>query len=213
MSGVIRTRVRSRRPCRMISCPAATGIRCVKPSSDGVPVVQLRDGVLELRLTHWSRSPPLVPRSSELLEAIRPPRAGPRCPAHADAHVATARCPPRSPSSSAAASASRAPLAPSGCPSAIAPPFGLTCSASSGSPARAAPQGLRGEGLVELDDVDVVDLQPGPVEQLAGGGLGTDAHDSWWYAGSSGRRDSRQRRRSVLLHRAPTRPAGQRRRR
>ena len=31
-------------------------------------------------------------------------------------------------------SASRAPLAPSGCPSAIAPPFGLTCSASSGRP-------------------------------------------------------------------------------
>src|SRR3954470_15773789 len=32
-SGVIRTTVRSRRPWRMISWPAANGIRCVKPSS------------------------------------------------------------------------------------------------------------------------------------------------------------------------------------
>src|SRR3954451_2057204 len=32
-SGVILTTVRSRRPWRMISCPAANGIRCVKPSS------------------------------------------------------------------------------------------------------------------------------------------------------------------------------------
>src|SRR4029453_11970412 len=29
----MRTRVRSRRPCRITSCPAACGIRCVKPSS------------------------------------------------------------------------------------------------------------------------------------------------------------------------------------
>src|ERR1044071_6919828 len=33
MSGVIRTSVRSRLRWRMISCPAATGIRWVKPSS------------------------------------------------------------------------------------------------------------------------------------------------------------------------------------
>src|SRR3954454_19686607 len=33
MSGVIRTSVRSRLRWRMSSCPAATGIRCVKPSS------------------------------------------------------------------------------------------------------------------------------------------------------------------------------------
>src|SRR4051795_12894359 len=33
MSGVMRTSVRSRLRWRMISCPAATGIRCVKPSS------------------------------------------------------------------------------------------------------------------------------------------------------------------------------------
>src|SRR5512133_904734 len=32
-SGVMRTNVRLRRPCRIISCPAAKGIRCVKPSS------------------------------------------------------------------------------------------------------------------------------------------------------------------------------------
>src|SRR5215831_19625942 len=33
MSGVMRTSVRPRRPWRMISCPAANGMRCVKPSS------------------------------------------------------------------------------------------------------------------------------------------------------------------------------------
>ncbi|CAM5434682.1 hypothetical protein SMICM304S_06406 [Streptomyces microflavus] len=32
MSAVIRTTVRSRRPCRMISCPAAVGMRWVNPS-------------------------------------------------------------------------------------------------------------------------------------------------------------------------------------
>src|SRR6476619_6088739 len=36
MSGVIRTRCRLRRPWRMISCAAACGMRCVKPSSASV---------------------------------------------------------------------------------------------------------------------------------------------------------------------------------
>src|ERR687891_1561871 len=43
-SGVIRTTVRSRRPWRMISWPAANGIRWVKPSSANVP----RDAVDEV---------------------------------------------------------------------------------------------------------------------------------------------------------------------
>src|SRR5918996_116075 len=43
-SGVIRTTVRSRRPWRMISWPAANGIRWVKPSSATVP----RDAVDEV---------------------------------------------------------------------------------------------------------------------------------------------------------------------
>ena len=46
----------------------------------------------------------------------------------------------------------RAPDMPSGWPSAIAPPFGLTCGASSGRPSsRRTAQGLGGEGLVDLD--------------------------------------------------------------
>ena len=74
--------------------------------------------------------------------------------------VARARRAPRSCSSSAAVSASRAPLAPSGWPSAIAPPFGLTCSASSGRPELPQHgQRLRGERLVQLDHVDVADAQ------------------------------------------------------
>jgi hypothetical protein len=38
---------------------------------------------------------------------------------------------------------------------------------------------LRGEGLVELDEVDVVDGHAGPVEQLAHGGHRPDAHHRW----------------------------------
>src|SRR5262245_20461343 len=48
--------------------------------------------------------------------------------------VHSAYRPPRTPSSSVAVVARRAPLIPSGWPSAMAPPFGFTCSASSGSP-------------------------------------------------------------------------------
>ena len=53
-------------------------------------------------------------------------------------------------------SASRAPDMPSGWPSAIAPPFGFTCSASSGNaePAQHRER-LAGERLVELDGVEV----------------------------------------------------------
>ena len=78
--------------------------------------------------------------------------------AHADAHggqrVAAAAAlqldAPRS-------STRRAPLMPSGWPSAMAPPFGFTCSRVVGD-AEVAQRGqhLRGEGLVQLDHVDVL---------------------------------------------------------
>ena len=59
----------------------------------------------------------------------------PRCPGPRRCTSCTAPSPRRaSASSSAAVRASRAPLMPSGWPSAIAPPFGLTWSASSGRP-------------------------------------------------------------------------------
>src|SRR3954452_21003729 len=50
MSGVIRTSVRSRLRCRMISCPAATGIRWVKPSSATVSPSSTRAATASARV-------------------------------------------------------------------------------------------------------------------------------------------------------------------
>jgi hypothetical protein len=52
----------------------------------------------------------------------------------------------------------RAPLAPSGCPSAIAPPLPLTCSASSASPRlRVHASNLSGKGFIDFDAVELVE--------------------------------------------------------
>ena len=61
----------------------------------------------------------------------------------------------------------RAPLIPSGWPSAIAPPLTLTFAGSSPSSSMQTIDWL-GERLVELDEVEVVDADPGPLERLAG---------------------------------------------
>src|SRR5580692_5411540 len=42
---------------------------------------------------------------------------------------------------------------------------------------------LRGERLVHLEHVDVVDLEVGPLEDLAHRGYRSDAHDAWLHAG------------------------------
>ena len=77
---------------------------------------------------------------------------------------------------------------PSGWPSAIAPPFGLTCAASSATPSCAQHrQRLRGERLVQLDHVDVVERAGRPRQQLLRRRHGADAHDA--------RRDARRRQR------------------
>jgi len=66
-------------------------------------------------------------------------------------------------------STTRAPLAPRGCPSAISPPFGFTCSGVVGRPESAQDrQRLSRERIVELDDVEVTDRPAGPVEDLCG---------------------------------------------
>ena len=62
----------------------------------------------------------------------------------------------------------RAPEAPSGWPIAIAPPRTLTRSGSSSGQPREAGERLRGERLVELDDVDVVPADAGARERLVG---------------------------------------------
>src|SRR5205814_2041998 len=43
-------------------------------------------------------------------------------------------------------------------------------------------EALRGEGLVELDHVEVADLEAEALHQLLGCGRRTDAHDSRWHA-------------------------------
>ena len=60
---------------------------------------------------------------------------------------------------------------PSGCPSAIAPPFTFTRSGSSPS-SRIADEALGGERLVQLDQVELVDADPRPLQQLATAGTG-----------------------------------------
>jgi hypothetical protein len=42
---------------------------------------------------------------------------------------------------------------------------------------------LAGEGLVELDEVDLLDGQPGPLERLARGRHRAHAHDRWMHPG------------------------------
>src|SRR5580700_6180212 len=62
---------------------------------------------------------------------------------------------------------------PSGWPSAIAPPLGLTRGSSSGSPrARSTATPCEAKGLVEFDAVELIDLQTKPAEPLLGGGNG-----------------------------------------
>jgi hypothetical protein len=79
---------------------------------------------------------------------------------------------------------SRAPLAPSGWPSAIAPPFGLTRGSSSARPEVAQHrQALRGEGLVELDHVHLRQRQAGQLQHLARRRRRADAHDARRHAG------------------------------
>ena len=63
----------------------------------------------------------------------------------------------------------RAPLAPIGWPSAIAPPFTLTFDQSKPELAPVG-EGLGGERLVDLDEVERLDRQLDPVEQAADAG-------------------------------------------
>ena len=52
---------------------------------------------------------------------------------------------------------------------------------------------LGGEGLVDLDDVDVVDAHPGPLERLLRGVDRTQAHELGLERGQAGRDHARER--------------------
>src|SRR5205807_6976454 len=62
-------------------------------------------------------------------------------------------------------------------------------------------EGLGGERLVEFDEVDVVDVQVGAGEQLAGCRVRADAHDPGRDTGRGDRGDAGQRGQRVALDR------------
>ena len=95
---------------------------------------------------------------------------------------------------------SRAPEHPSGCPSAIAPPFALSRSSSASIPQLVGHgQRLSREGLVQLDQVDVVEAQPGPLQRLRGRRHRADAHDPRRHSGHGHRAHLGERRQPVRL--------------
>ena len=122
--------------------------------------------------------------------------------ADADAHGGERRFVPRSRSSSAAVPAMRAPDMPSGWPSAIAPPFGLTCASSSAMPSCAQHgDALAGEGFVELDHVEVGRLESQPRAEFLRRRHRADAHDAGRNAGRRATKDPRDRGEPVVLRR------------
>ena len=70
---------------------------------------------------------------------------------------------------------------PSGWPSAMAPPWGFTCSASSGKPSWRKQASACDERLVDLDKVEVTDLEAETLHQLAGRRHRSDAHHPRWH--------------------------------
>ena len=75
-----------------------------------------------------------------------------------------------------------APVAPTGWPSEMPEPFGLTLAGSS-SRARGHGAGLRGKGFVGLDHVEVVDAEAGAFEGQARGRYRAQAHQLGVHAG------------------------------
>ena len=123
-------------------------------STSGSPRRALR------RTSYWTAGP--RPASLDLLDQHRHALAD----ADAQRREAAARR-PRAPGGRAGRSRARTPRAPSGWPSAIAPPSAFTRLRVEAEPADARER-LRRERLVELDRVEVVDVQPGALEDLLG---------------------------------------------
>src|SRR5262249_1451751 len=118
--------------------------------------------------------------------------------------VASARLPPRTPSSSAAVRASRAPDMPSGWPRAMAPPFGLTKSASSGSPSwrRQASAWAANASLSSITSNELTpNADPRRVGHLRPRRHWADTHDARRDAGGRHAGDTGQRLQVVLLDR------------
>ena len=125
--------------------------------------------------------------------------------ADADAHraqrVAAAG---RGAAGSPRSSTSRAPLAPSGWPSAIAPPFGLTRASSSGRPrSRSTARPCAANASLSSITSICVERQAGQREHLARRRRRADAHDARRHAGGGHADDARARRQAVPARRRP----------
>ena len=95
----------------------------------------------------------------------------------------------------------RPPLAPIGWPSAIAPPWGFT--RSSGDPELSADgERLRREGLVELEEVDVLDARPTFSSALRVAGDRADPHDAGLDSDRRVALDDSERLQAALLRHA-----------
>ena len=92
---------------------------------------------------------------------------------------------------------SLAPVQPSGWPSAIAPPLTFSRSGSIGSSLQAG-EHLRGERLVQLDEVDLIERQPGQLQHLPDRRHRADAEALGLDAGGRERDEARQRRQAAL---------------
>ena len=131
---------------------------------------------------------------------VRPARARPRCPARRRCTSCTARtCRGSSCSWFTAVVASRAPLAPSGWPSAIAPPFGLTRGSSSAMPrSRSTARPCAANASFSSITSICVELQARQREHLAHGRRRAEAHDARRDAGGRHAKHAGLRRQPVL---------------
>jgi hypothetical protein len=191
---------------RMLSiCARVQPLRCVRQPLAAPSMALIADATVGKVCTSIGRSP--------AARSVRPPAAGrgaasdqtrsrmPAAPWPMPTHIVTMPYFSWWRRSACTTVAARiAPVAPSGWPSAIAPPIGLTFAGSrpTGVDHR---QRLRGKGLVQLDPAHVVELQAGVLQRRRDGLDRADAHDLRRHAARRETDEARQRLQVVTLPR------------
>ena len=144
-------------------------------------------------------------RGGVIAAALRRARRRARCPGRRRCTSCTARSGRRCACSWLTAVVTRrAPLAPSGWPSAIAPPFGLTRASSSARPrSRSTARPCAAKASLSSITSICVERQAGQLEHLLRRRRRADAHDARRDAGRRHADDARARREAVLRRGAP----------
>ena len=93
-------------------------------------------------------------------------------------------------------------MQPSGWPSAIAPPLTFSRSGSIGSSLQAG-EHLRGERFVQLDEIDLIERQPGELQHLADRRHRADAEPLGLDAGGGEGDEPAERRQAALARARP----------